>query len=79
MTIKDEQGRTIDPENLSTETEMKHLKCGDLFPGCPAELHMEHEEDILAAAAAHAAEAHGLTELDEATVGAVRGAIRSDA
>lgn len=58
---------------------MKHLRCGDLFPGCPAELHMEREDDILAAAAAHAAEAHGVAELDEATVSAVRGAIRSDA
>lgn len=57
---------------------MKHLHCGDLFPGCPAEIHLENESDVLAAAAAHAAEAHGLTTLDDATVAAVKGAIRSD-
>ena len=57
---------------------MKHLKCADIFPGCPAELHMDQEDEILAAAAAHAAEAHGLTTLDAATVDVVRSAIRSD-
>lgn len=58
---------------------MKHLKCGDLFPGCAAEIHLENEADVLAAAAAHAAEAHGLKTLDDATVAAVKGAITSDA
>ncbi len=57
---------------------MKHLRCADLFAGCPAELHMESEDEIMAAAAAHARDAHGLTQLDDATVGAVRGAIRTD-
>ncbi len=57
---------------------MKHLHCSDLFPGCGAEIHLPNEDDVLAAAAAHAADAHGVTELDAATVAAVRGAIRSD-
>lgn len=57
---------------------MKHLKCGDLFPGCAAEIHLESESEVLAAAAAHAAEAHGVTSLDDATVAAVKGAITSD-
>jgi predicted small metal-binding protein len=57
---------------------MKHLHCTDLFPGCEAEIHLETETDVLAAVAAHAAEAHGLTSLDSATVTAVRAAIRSD-
>jgi len=59
-------------------TTMKHLHCSDLFPGCDAEIHLPNEDDVLAAAAAHAADAHGVTELDAATVAAVRGAIRSD-
>lgn len=58
---------------------MHHLRCADLFPGCDAEIHLERVDDVLAAAAAHAADAHGLTTLDDATVAAVRGAIRSDA
>lgn len=58
---------------------MKHLHCSDLFPGCTAAIHLPTEEEVLAAAAAHAAEAHGLTDLDDATVGAVKAAIRSDA
>jgi predicted small metal-binding protein len=59
-------------------TTMKHLHCSDLFPGCDAEIHLPGEDDVLAAAAAHAADAHGVTELDAATIAAVRGAIRSD-
>lgn len=57
---------------------MKHLKCGDLFSGCTAEIHLENEGDVLAAAAAHAAEVHGVISLDDATIAAVKGAIRSD-
>lgn len=57
---------------------MKHLRCGDLFPGCSAEIHLETESEVLAAAAAHAASVHGLTTLDDATVVAVKRAIRSD-
>lgn len=57
---------------------MKHLRCGDLFPGCDAEIHLESEDDVLAAAAAHAAKAHGVTSLDDATVAAVKAAISSD-
>jgi predicted small metal-binding protein len=58
---------------------MKHLRCADLFPGCDAEIHLPSEDAVLAAAAAHAADAHGVTTLDDATVAAVKGAIRSDA
>jgi len=54
---------------------MKNLRCADLFPGCEATISLESEEAVLAAAAAHAAEVHGLTALDDATVAAVRGAI----
>jgi predicted small metal-binding protein len=55
-----------------------HLRCDALFPGCPAEVHLGSEEEVLAAAAAHAAADHGVTELDDATVAAVRSAIVRD-
>ena len=54
---------------------MYHLNCRDLFPGCPAEIHLDDADAVLAAAAAHAAEAHGVTQLDDQTVAAVKGAI----
>jgi predicted small metal-binding protein len=58
---------------------MKHLRCADLFPGCDAEIHLPTDDAVLAAAAAHAADAHGVTVLDDATAAAVKAAIRSDA
>lgn len=57
---------------------MNHLQCAKLFPGCPAEIHLETEDQVLTAAAAHAAEVHGLEQLDEPTVAAVRAAISRD-
>lgn len=53
------------------------LSCSDLFEGCPAEVRAESTDEVLRQAAAHAAEVHGLTELDDGTVAAVRGAIRT--
>ena len=54
-----------------------NLKCGDVVPGCPAEINADSEDEVMRQAAEHAASAHGLTELDEATISAVRGAIRT--
>jgi predicted small metal-binding protein len=55
---------------------MKQLRCAELFPGCDAEVQAESEEEVLDIAAAHAREVHGLESLDDATVTAVKGAIR---
>jgi predicted small metal-binding protein len=63
---------------LTEETTVHHLRCASLFPECDAEIHLDSEEAVLAAAAAHAAEAHGVTQLDDATISAVRGAIVRD-
>lgn len=54
----------------------KVLHCDDVVPGCDAVVRADSEDEILTQAAAHASEAHGLTDLDEATVAAVRDAIR---
>lgn len=54
------------------------LNCAELFSGCPAEVRADTTEEVLQQAAAHAADAHGLAELDDSTVAAVRAAIRSE-
>jgi predicted small metal-binding protein len=54
----------------------KLLRCGDVVDGCPAEVRAESEEEVLLQAAEHARAAHGLTQLDEATVQKVKTAIR---
>ena len=53
-----------------------NLKCGDVVPGCPAEISADSEDEVMRQAAEHARNDHGLTELDDATIEAVRGAIR---
>ena len=52
------------------------LNCSELFAGCPAEVRADTAEEVLQQAAEHAADAHGLTELDDSTAAAVRAAIR---
>ncbi|MGH8912476.1 MAG: DUF1059 domain-containing protein [Acidimicrobiia bacterium] len=54
---------------------MQRLECGKLFEDCPAVVEAETTNEILAQAAAHVADAHGLETLDPATVEAVKGAI----
>ena len=56
---------------------MKKLACGDLVPGCPAVVTAETEEELLAIAAKHAAEDHGL-EVNEELVAAVKAHIRDE-
>jgi predicted small metal-binding protein len=53
------------------------LHCGDVVTGCQTKLTGESETDVLQQAAKHAAEAHGLSEIDDDTMTAVKGAIRS--
>ena len=52
------------------------LRCGDLMPGCPAEVRASSDEEIMRQAAEHARTAHGLEQIDAATAQAVRAAIR---
>ena len=53
------------------------LRCGDVVPGCPAEMQGDSEEQILSQAAEHARADHGMESMDDKTVAAVRDAIRS--
>lgn len=54
---------------------MKSFACGDVVPGCEARWVCSTEDEILFAVAAHAASAHGMSEVPPSVVDAVRGAI----
>lgn len=56
---------------------MKQFACATVVDGCSGVVTGDTEEEVLAAAAAHAAEAHGLTELSDDIVAAVRAGITS--
>jgi predicted small metal-binding protein len=54
---------------------MKKFACGDVVPGCDGVVTGETEDDVLAAAATHAAAAHGMTEVPGEVVAAIRAGI----
>lgn len=54
---------------------MKSFACGTVVPGCDGVVTGETDDDVLAAAAAHAAQAHGMTEVPDEVVGAIRAGI----
>lgn len=54
---------------------MYTLKCGDIVEGCAAKIESDSIEDVMRQAVQHAADTHGLTELDDATVEKVKEAI----
>lgn len=53
------------------------FECDKVIPGCEGKVHGETADETLANAAEHAANTHGLTDLDDATVEAVKAAIVS--
>ena len=54
---------------------MKQFACATVVDGCEGVVSGETEDDVLAAAAAHAAEAHGMTEVPASVVDAIRAGI----
>jgi predicted small metal-binding protein len=54
---------------------VKQFACGDVVPGCDARFRCPTDDDILAAVAAHAAEAHGMTHVPPDVVDRVRSLI----
>jgi predicted small metal-binding protein len=50
------------------------LRCGDVVDGCDGVVTAESQEAVLRLAAVHAAEAHGLTEIDASTRSALQAA-----
>ena len=55
----------------------KLLRCQDVFPGCSAEVRANTEEEVLRQAAQHAASAHGVKQLDDASVQTIKAKIRA--
>lgn len=51
---------------------MKQFACGDVVPGCQATWERSTEDEILRDVAAHAASEHGMTEVPDDVVQAVR-------
>ena len=54
---------------------MKHISCGDIVPGCTFTAEAEAEAKLLGKVAAHAKQAHGITEITPELVGQVRSKI----
>lgn len=55
---------------------MKEFSCGDVVPGCGQHFRADSDEAILAQVAAHAAEAHGITQPTADLVAEVTSKIR---
>ena len=51
---------------------MKTFACGDIVPGCQASWVCDTDDDILMNVARHAATDHGLVEVSDELVSAVR-------
>ena len=54
---------------------MKQFACANVVDGCDGVVSGATEDDVLAAAARHAAEAHGMTEVPPEVVAAIRAGI----
>lgn len=53
----------------------RELRCGDVMQGCEGVVRGADDQEVMQKAAAHAAEAHGMTEVDAGTAAVLRGAI----
>ena len=51
---------------------MKRFACGDIVPGCEAAWQADDERALLCDVAGHAATAHGLSTISDATLEAIR-------
>ena len=54
---------------------MKTFACGQVVPGCDGVVTGSTEDEVLSAAAEHAATAHGMTEVPAEVVAAIRAGI----
>jgi predicted small metal-binding protein len=54
---------------------MKKFACGNVVPGCEGVVTGETDDAVLAAAAAHAASVHGMAEVPDEVVSAIRSGI----
>jgi len=54
---------------------MKQFACGTVVDGCDGVVTGETEDDVMAAAATHAASAHGMSSVPDEVVAAIRAGI----
>jgi len=54
----------------------RKLHCGDVVAGCDGVVTGEDDQDVMRKAAAHAAEAHGIDDVDDDTAAALHAAIQ---
>lgn len=54
---------------------MKKFACANVVPGCEGVVSGDSDDDVLAAAAAHAASVHGMAEVPDEVVTAIRAGI----
>lgn len=54
------------------------LSCGDVIPGCAVVLEGATEDELMASVASHAKHDHGITDIGDDVMAAVRAAIRRD-
>ncbi len=57
---------------------MKKFECAQVVPGCDGVVTGDTVDDVLAAAAQHSADAHGMSDVPDEVVAAIRSGI-SDA
>ena len=58
---------------------MKELKCRDAGFDCEAVVRADSEDEIMAQAAEHVRDVHGVTEIDDTTANQIRSQIRDAA
>ena len=56
----------------------KVLKCGDVVPGCEAEIKADSEHEVLRQAAEHARTAHNMDSIPPDVLSKVKSAIRDE-
>lgn len=54
---------------------MKSFSCGEVVPGCDARFTAETEDDVLRQVGAHAARDHGMSDVPDSVLAAVRAGI----
>lgn len=54
---------------------MKQFACGDVVPGCDGVVRGATDDEVLAAAAAHARDVHGIDQPSDELVAAIRSGI----
>jgi predicted small metal-binding protein len=60
-----------------THTPAKHIACGHVVPGCGFTASAATEEELLRKVVAHAADAHGVTEVTPELAAQVKAAIET--